>query len=65
MLLIKAECVQLRMFKAHEQAALEIFEYVECFYNKVRIHSALDNLGLKGVRCRTYGERYPEGSIEA
>lgn len=27
-----------------ERAALEIFEYIECFYNRVRTHSALGYL---------------------
>ena len=41
---IKAECVHARTFESRERAALEIFEYIECFYNRVRIHSALGNL---------------------
>jgi transposase InsO family protein len=28
-------------FDSREQAALEIFEYIECFYNRLRLHSAL------------------------
>ena len=42
--LIKAECVHARTFETRDQAALEIFEYIECFYNRVRIHSALGSL---------------------
>lgn len=38
---IKSECVHARTFDSREQAALEVFEYLECFYNRVRIHSAL------------------------
>lgn len=38
--LIKSECVHARTFETRERAALEIFEYIECFYNRVRIHSA-------------------------
>lgn len=38
---IKSECVHARTFDSREQAALEVFEHVECFYNRVRIHSAL------------------------
>lgn len=38
---IKAECIHARTFDSREQAALEIFEYIECFYNRVRIHSAI------------------------
>ena len=33
---IKAECVHARTFESRERAALEIFEYIECFYNRVR-----------------------------
>lgn len=38
---IKSECVNARTFESREEAALEIFEYIEVFYNKLRIHSAL------------------------
>lgn len=41
---IKAECVHARTFESLERAALEIFEYIECFYNRVRTHSALGYL---------------------
>lgn len=39
---IKAECVHARTFDSREQAALELFDYIEGFYNRHRIHSALD-----------------------
>ena len=42
--LVKAECVHARTFETREQASLEIFEHIEAFYNRVRIHSALGNL---------------------
>ena len=38
---IKSECVHAKTYRDREQAALEIFEYMECFYNRLRIHSAL------------------------
>ena len=38
---VKSECVHARTFRDREQAALEIFEYIECFYNRLRLHSAL------------------------
>lgn len=38
---IKSECVHARTFDSREQAALKIFDYIEGFYNPVRIHSAL------------------------
>ena len=39
--LVKAECVHARTFESREQAALEIFEYIECLYDRVRTRSAL------------------------
>ena len=40
--IVESECVvHARMFDAREEAAIEIFERIECFYNKHRIHSAL------------------------
>ena len=50
--LIKAECAHARTFETREQAALEIFEYIECFYNRVRIHSALGNLSPAEFEAR-------------
>lgn len=39
--IIKAECVHARTFDGREQAALALFDYIERFYNRLRIHSAL------------------------
>ena len=50
--LIKAECVHARTFEAREQASLEIFEYIEAFYNRVGIHSALGNLSPAEFEAR-------------
>lgn len=41
---IEAECVHAGTFETRERASLEIFEYIEAFYNRVRIHSAPGNL---------------------
>lgn len=41
---IKAECTDVRVFETREQAKLEIFDYIETFYNRIRIHSALGML---------------------
>jgi len=38
---IKSECVHARTFESREQATLALFEYMERFYNRLRIHSAL------------------------
>ena len=50
--LIRAGCVHARTFEAREQASLEIFEYIEAFYNRVRIHSALGNLSPAEFEAR-------------
>lgn len=42
--LIKAECVHARTFETRDQAALEIFECIECSCNRVWTHSALGYL---------------------
>lgn len=42
--IVKCECVHARAFDRRDQAALEIFDYIECFYNRVRTHSALGYL---------------------
>lgn len=50
--LVKAECVHARTFESREQAALKIFEYIECFYNRVRTHSALGYLSPEEFEAR-------------
>lgn len=50
--LVKAECVHARTFESREQAALEIFEYIECFYDRVRTHSALGYLSPEEFEAR-------------
>ena len=52
--IIKSECVHARTFETREQAALEIFDYIECFYNRLRIHSALDWLSPEEFENRYY-----------
>lgn len=42
--LIKKELVYLTEFETREQAATEIFEYIEVFYNRKRSHSSLGYL---------------------
>lgn len=39
--IIKSEAVHARVYDSREQAELDLFEYMECVYNRVRIHSAL------------------------
>ena len=50
--LVKAECVHARTFESREQAALEIFEYIECLYDRVRTHSALGYLSPEEFEAR-------------
>ncbi len=49
---IRAECAHARTFETREQASLEISEYIECFCNRVRIHSALGNLSPAEFEAR-------------
>lgn len=49
-------------FEMREQATLEIFEYIECSYNRVRIHSALGNLGPVEFEARNAEEAAPEAA---
>ena len=50
--LVKAECVHARTFESRERAALEIFEYIECLYDRVRTHSALGYLSPEEFEAR-------------
>lgn len=61
--LVKAECVHARTFDSRDQAALEIFEYIECFYNRVRTHSALGYLSPEEFERANWPEE--EGRQEA
>src|SRR5579871_5865365 len=38
---LKGECVERTRFATRQEARQTIFEYVECFYNRVRRHSTL------------------------
>jgi putative transposase len=38
---LKSECVNRTHFATHDQARVTIFEYLECFYNPIRLHSTL------------------------
>lgn len=40
---LKKECVYQNKFKTIQEAKLKVFDYIEQFYNKNRIHSALKN----------------------
>jgi putative transposase len=38
---LKSECVERTHFETRSQARTAIFEYLECFYNPIRLHSTL------------------------
>lgn len=39
---LKSELTYHRRYKTRDEAKLDIFEYIEVFYNRERLHSALD-----------------------
>lgn len=41
MSIVKSECVHARTYATREEAALDLSEYIEVIYNRVRIHSSL------------------------
>lgn len=51
---IKTECVHRQTFQSREEAQIEIFDYIERFYNTLRMHSALDYLSPKEFEDRYY-----------
>lgn len=59
--IIKSECVHARTFAIYEEATIENFEYIECFYNKHRIHSALGWLSLDELESE-HGKRRSEAA---
>ena len=56
---IESERVHARAFETRDQAALEIFDYIECFCNRVRIHSALGHLSPEEFEAR-----HMEGAVK-
>jgi len=38
---IKAECTDIKLYKSVKEATLDIFDFIEVFYNRLRFHSAL------------------------
>ena len=51
-----------RTYDSHEQAALSLFEYIESFYNRIRIHSALGWLSPSGFEERYAKKNRPEAA---
>ncbi len=42
--IVESECLLARTYATREEAALDLFEYIEVVYNRVRIHSVLGYL---------------------
>lgn len=59
---IKAECVHGQIFQSREEAQIEIFDYIERFYNTPRMHSALEHLSPKEYENQHYGRLKAEES---
>ena len=38
---LKKECIYREQFEKRAQARQAVFEYLECFYNRIRLHSTL------------------------
>ncbi len=41
---MKKEQVHHRHYQTHDEARADIFDYIACFYNTIRRHSALGNM---------------------
>ena len=59
---IKAGCVHARTFETRDQAAPEIFGCIGCPCNRVRIHSALGNLGPEELEARHTEDAAPRAA---
>lgn len=42
--IVKSECAHARTYAVREEAALDLFEYIEVVYDRARTHSALGHL---------------------
>ncbi len=41
---LETELIDRSVWRTHDEARLAVFDYIEVFYNRVRLHSALDYL---------------------
>ena len=41
---LRSECTDLQRFNTHSEARLAVFDFIEVFYNRQRLHSSLDYL---------------------
>lgn len=44
---IKAECTDVKTYETQKQATLDIFDYIEMFYNRLRMHSSIGYMSPK------------------
>lgn len=57
---IKAECTDVYTYDSFEQAKLDIFDYIEVFYNRIRIHTSIEMMSPM-----EFEDRYYAGSAKA
>lgn len=50
---LKVELIHGNRYKNREEAKQSLFQYVECYYNRVRMHSAIDYKAPIEVECTT------------
>jgi transposase InsO family protein len=55
---LKCEIASGEMFATRDRARAELFEYLEVFYNRVRLHSSLGFLSPVEFE-RTYNQNHP------
>ena len=48
--IVKSECVHARTYATREEAALDLFEYIEVVDNRARTHSALGYLSPAEIK---------------
>ena len=63
--ILKRECVHRKTFETREQAQIEIFEYIETFYNRLRIHSALGFMSPMEFEEKMAEEKAVESAVIA
>jgi len=53
--LLKRERVRRRIYRTREEAKADVFDYIECFYNRRRSHAYLDYLSPVEYENQTAG----------
>ncbi|GEO27678.1 hypothetical protein AAC03nite_34630 [Alicyclobacillus acidoterrestris] len=60
--IIKRELIYLEKFKTRKQAIQRIFEYIEIWYNRERVHSSIDFLSPAEYKRRYSHTQQAEAS---